>query len=154
MRPPARRPGPRPSTRLPELSDDLWRQIALAIEHDPLRCTTIYTTKVMWQAMPKEQLAELKLQRQHAAEFAALCSMSCAGLRGTSWLDLGAGWSRPLTLAHWRTLGTLARCGSLPRLQSLCIAGGHGFAEGVALLADGLRRGRLRSLKRLSLAEA
>ena len=56
-------------------------------------------------------------------------------------LPLGTLYSMPLTLAHWRTLGTLLRCGSLPRLQALIIEGNDTGDEGVTLLADGLRRG-------------
>ena len=59
-----------------------------------------------------------------------------------------------LTLAHWRTLGTLARCGSLLGLRVLSIDGVDNGDEGVALLADGLRRGRLPSLRDLRLVFA
>ena len=99
----------------------------------------------------EEQLAELKQQTQGAAALAALCEMSCAQLRAATQLNLGAVFSRPLTLAHWRTLGTLARCGSLPQLERLYILGSDSGDEGVARLADGLRRGSLPSLRDLNL---
>ena len=96
------------------------------------------TAKGLREAM-EEQLAELKQQTQQAAALAALCGWSCAQLRATTDLYLGAFYSRPLTLAHWRTLGTLARCGSLPALQGLFVIGSDNGDEGVASLADGLR---------------
>ena len=69
------------------------------------------TAKGLREAM-EEQLAELRQQRQGAAALAALRGLSCAQLRAATYLSLGANpaYSRPLTLAHWRTLGTLARC--------------------------------------------
>ena len=76
------------------------------------------TAKGLREAM-EEQLAELKQQRQGAAALAALWGWSCAQLRAATYLYLGAAFGKSLTLAHWRTLGTLARCGSLPRLQDL-----------------------------------
>ena len=99
----------------------------------------------------EDQLAELKQQRQGAAALAALWGMSCAQLRAATILSLGADFGRPTTLAHWRTLGTLARCGSLPMLQELGIYVNDNGDEGVTLLADGLRRGRLPSLQILRL---
>ena len=111
------------------------------------------TAKGLREAM-EEQLAELKQQTQQAAALAALCGRSCAQLRDAAELNLGAFLNRPLTLAHWRTLGTLARCGSLPRLDMLAINGSDDGDEGVALLADGLRRGRLPSLRCLTLTDA
>jgi len=111
------------------------------------------TAKGLREAM-EEQLAELKQQTQQAAALAALCGWSCAQLRATTDLRLRATYSKPLTLAHWRTLGTLARCGSLPMLQKLDIRRSVIGDEGVALLADGLRRGRLPSLRDLRLVFA
>ena len=111
------------------------------------------TAKGLREAM-EEQLAELKQQTQQAAALAALCGRSCAQLRAATHLYLGAGWGKPLTLAHWRTLGTLARCGSLPALQGLFVIGSDNGDEGVALLADGLRRGSLPSLRVLALINA
>ena len=100
------------------------------------------TAKGLREAM-EEQLAELKQQWQGAAALAALHGWSLVQLRAATGLTLGAVYGRPLTLAHWRTLGTLAGCGSLPMLSMLDIDGTDNGDEGVALLADGLRRGRL-----------
>ena len=78
-------------------------------------------------------------------------------MRESTSIALGLSFSsskRPLTLAHWRTLGTLARCGSLPMLQRLDILNDNNGDEGVALLADGLRRGKTPSLHRLGLVDA
>ena len=108
------------------------------------------TAKGLWEAM-EEQLAELKQQRQGAAALAALWGWSCAQLRDATVLLSGASYDKPITLTHWRTLGTLARCGSLPMLRVLVIEGSDDGDEGVALLADGLRRGRLPSLRSLVL---
>ena len=91
---------------------------------------------------------------QQAAALAASCGLTCEKLRAQSTLQLGVAINRPLTLAHWRTLGTLARCRSLPSLQRLNIEGSDSGDEGVALLADGLRRGRLPSLQLLHLINA
>ena len=52
-----------------------------------------------------------------------------------------------LTLAHWRTLGTLARCGSLPMVQH--ILGNQITDEGCAALASTLRGAALPALKHL-----
>ena len=98
---------------------------------------------------------ELKGQRQGAAALAALLKESYAQLRSARNLFLGADMGKPPTFAHWRTLGThLARCGSLPMLQKLDIRRSVIGDEGVALLADGLRRGRLPSLRDLRLVFA
>ena len=110
------------------------------------------TAKGLREAM-EEQLAELKGQRQGAAALAALRGWSCAELRAATNLYVGAAYGMPLTLAHWRTLGTLARCGSLPHLRLLYIITSDNGDEGVPLLADGLRRGRLPSLRTLQLAK-
>ncbi|MEC7300881.1 MAG: hypothetical protein VXW43_19680, partial [Pseudomonadota bacterium] len=99
-------------------------------------------------------LVEVGQQRQQAAALAALCDWSCAQLRDATILDLGAAFHTPLTLAHWRTLGMLVGCGSLPRLAELYIIGDENGDEGVVSLADGLRRGRLPSLRGLGLINA
>ena len=78
-------------------------------------------------------------------------------MRESTSIALGLSFSsskRPLTLAHWRTLGTLARCGSLPELLELEIHGSDTGDAGVVLLADGHRRGCLPSLVFLRLANA
>merc|ERR1719231_1653388 len=77
--------------------------------------------------------------------------MSWAALADATQLRLGAFYNKPLTLAHWRTLGMLVGCGSLPRLETLGIVRDDNGDEGVASLADGLRRGRLPSLQFLQL---
>ena len=129
---------------LPELSDDIWRKVALAVKYDPLqRCTAVYTSKVMWEAMPRERLAELKQQRQQASELLrAVRKSSC---------ELGAKYGIRLTLSQWRMLGTLARRGSLERLKRLVI---NDERPPFSQLAEGLRRGSLRSLQELWLVNA
>ena len=127
------------------------------------------TAKGLREAM-EEQLAELKQQRQGAAALGALYQaapyatyqggqqtlhhMSLAQLRDHHELFLGDFYDRPITLAHWRTLGMLVGCGSLPRLAYLAILRDDNGDEGVVSLADGLRRGRLPSLQRLYLVDA
>ena len=106
------------------------------------------TAKGLREAM-EEQLVELKQQRQRATALAALCKLSCAQLRGATRLWLGAVHTGCLTLDHYRTLGTLLRCRSLPRLQELVIDGCNNGDEGVALLAAGLGRSGLPSLSTL-----
>ena len=102
----------------------------------------------------QEQLAELRQRHAEAAAMARAWGMSCAALADATDLDLGAHFGKPLTLAHWRTLGMLVGCGSLPRLQVLAIRGDGNGDEGATSLADGLRRGRLPSLQELALAQA
>jgi hypothetical protein len=70
---------------------------------------------------------------------------------------------RAFTTAHWRTLGNLARCCSLPRVTEIQIVAGPGYDrdffpdrklpgdEGVAAFAAGLSRGCLPSLEGLGL---
>jgi hypothetical protein len=112
------------------------------------------TAKGLREAM-EEQLAELKQQRQAAAALAVLAGKAgCAQLRDASRLVLGARWNKVLNPAHWRTLGTLARCGSLPELKDLDIFDSDIGDEGVGLLAAGLRRGGLPSLEILGLYAA
>ena len=108
------------------------------------------TAKGLWVPM-QEQLAELRQRHAEAAAMAAAWGMSCAALADATELWLGYGYDKPLTLAHWRTLGMLVGCGSLPRLVTLDIFDDDNGDEGVALLADGLRRGRLPSLQVLDL---
>eukprot|EP00320_Phaeocystis_rex_P021048 CAMPEP_0119078424 /NCGR_PEP_ID=MMETSP1178-20130426/100724_1 /TAXON_ID=33656 /ORGANISM="unid sp, Strain CCMP2000" /LENGTH=314 /DNA_ID=CAMNT_0007060873 /DNA_START=28 /DNA_END=973 /DNA_ORIENTATION=- len=136
---------------VPELSDDIWRKIALAVEHDPLhRCTAVYTNKVMFEAIPREQLAELKQLRQQASEVLSSNVLRAVRSRGC---QLGDKYGKPLTLSQWRMLGGLARHGSLVRLERFIINGVKG-EECVTQLAEGLRRGSLRSLKELWLVNA
>ena len=89
---------------------------------------------------------------QQAAALAALCGLTCEKLCAQSTLQLGVAINRPLTLAHWRTLGTLARCNLMPALRKLIIVGSNHGDQGVALFAAGLRRGgQLPSLRSLAL---
>ena len=111
------------------------------------------TAKGLWVPM-QEQLAELRQRHAEAAAMARAWGMSCAALADATMLELGAHFNEPLTLAHWRTLGMLVGCGSLPRLQVLVIVRDDNGGEGVVSLADGLRRGRLPSLHILTLAFA
>ena len=53
---------------------------------------------------------------------------SCAALADAVELRLGNGYTTPLTLAHWRTLGMLVGCGSLPRLERLGVVGDYARA--------------------------
>ena len=72
----------------------------------------------------------------------------CAELRAATQLCLGERYGRPLGLAHWASLGSLARAGALPLLRELRISGCDTGDEGVALLAAGLREGgRLSALR-------
>ena len=111
------------------------------------------TAKGLWVPM-QEQLAELRQRHAEAAAMARAWGMSCAALADATSLMLGAGHGKPLTLAHWRTLGMLVGCGSLPRLERLGVVGDNNGGEGVVSLADGLRRGRLPSLQILALFNA
>ena len=111
------------------------------------------TAKGLWVPM-QEQLAELRQRHAEAAAMARAWGTSCAALADATQLELGEYFNKPLTLAHWRTLGMLVGCGSLPRLVSLGIINDDSGDEGVVSLADGLRRGRLPSLRNLWLANA
>jgi len=108
------------------------------------------TAKGLWVPM-QEQLAELRQRHADAAALARAWGMSCAALADAVYLELGRHSNKPLTLAHWRTLGMLVGCGSLPRLEGLAIFRDDNGDEGVVSLADGLRRGRLPSLRALVL---
>ena len=91
----------------------------------------------------------LQQLRNEASALASLVGMSCTQLGDAESLRFGRSLRRPLTLAHWRTLGNLVRCGSLPNLVELHVRGCDCGDEGVRLLAEGLRRGSLPSLKYL-----
>jgi Leucine-rich repeat (LRR) protein len=108
----------------------------------------------LWLVM-REQLVELRQQHAEAAAMARAWGMSCAALADETQLWL-CGWpdEYALTLTHWSTLGMLVGCGSLPWLARLYIDGDDNGDEGVAALADGLRRGRLPSLHVLHLDDA
>ena len=117
----------------------------------PLLAINLSSTAKGLRAAMQPALAELRLQRQAAEAFAALCRLSLMQLREMVDLDLGQTYSRPLTLAHWRTLGHLIGCRALPGLMVLVIDGADNGDEGLALLAAGLHRGGLPSLTRLAL---
>ena len=70
--------------------------------------------------------------------------MSIVQLRNATEIFLGPPQPWTVSHAHWRTLGTLVGCGSLPMLESLTI-------HRVVSLTAGLRRGGLPSLRRLTL---
>ena len=130
------------------------------VEHElcdplqPLLAVNLGSTAKGLRVPMQAALAQLKQQHQEAEAFAALTGLSITQLRNASSLELGSGYDRPLTLAHWRALGTLVGCGSLPMLEYLDIEGGDFGSEGVALLAAGLRRGDLTSLRQLRLVQS
>jgi len=117
----------------------------------PLLAVNLSSTAKGLRAAMQPALAELRLQRQAAEAFAALCGMSLAQLRDTTMLSLGMIYKRGLSLAHWRTLGHLIGCGSLPGLKTLAILVADNGDESVALLAAGLHHGGLPSLTALVL---
>ena len=120
----------------------------------PLLAVHLSITAKVLRGPMQEQLAELRPRHAEAAAVARAWGMSCAALADATLLRLGAYFNKPLTLAHWRTLGMLVGCGSLPRLVRLGVIGDANGDEGVTSLADGLRRGRLPSLRSLFLANA
>ena len=144
------------SFALVDLHDDLLGELARLLS-DPLRPlltvhlgSTAKGLKVPMQAA----LAELKQMHDDAAELAALCNKDLAWLAARAGVFLGAQNQRPLSLAHWTTLGTLAGCRSLQSLRWLSIEGSEDSDEGVTLLADGIHRGGLPCLSHLSLETA
>ena len=140
-----------------ELNDDLIRIVTHEL-CDPLRpllAVNLSSTAKGLRVPMQEQLAELRQRHAEAVAFAAyLGFQSCAALAGAVGLLLGGEINKPLTLAHWRTLGMLVGCGSLPVLERLIIGGDANGDDGMISLADGLRRGRLPSLQALALANA
>ena len=120
----------------------------------PLLAVHLSSTAKGLRVPMQEQLAELQQQRQQAAALAALVNRSCAALCHSTSLYFGVQYERRLTLAHWRTLGTLLRCGSLPRLRVLVVYQSENGDEGVPLLAAGLRRRGLPLLYQLGLDNA
>ena len=160
------------SCPLLELSHDMLGIVAHEL-CDPLRPLLVVnlssTAKGLRVPMLAE-LAELRQQRQEAETFLAtlltLRAMRSPYNAAKNLAELGAAeglyyhdsslivvvpyrGSTP-TPAHWRTLGTLISCKSLPLLVNLFVD--HiDLSEGVALLAAGLCRGGLPSLDRLAL---
>ena len=117
----------------------------------PLLAVNLGSTARGLRVPMQAALALLKQQHQEAEAFATLTGLSITQLRNASSLELGSSYDSPFTLAHWRALGTLIGCGSLPRLKELHIHGDDCGGEGVHMLAAGLRRGGLPSLRRLAL---
>ena len=145
------------SCMLLQLGHDEIGVVAHAL-YDPVRPllavnlgSTANGLRVPMQAALAEAMQEVKA-------FVALTGRATiAQLRNARSLELGSpnpnefDDDKPLTLAHWRALGTLIGCGSLPRLKELHIHGDDCGGEGVHMLAAGLRRGGLPSLRRLAL---
>ena len=124
----------------------------------PLLAVNLGSTAKGLRVPMQAALAELRQQRQEVNAFVALTGRATiAQLRNARSLELGSpnpnelDHDKPLTLAHWRALGTLIGCGSLPRLKELHIHGDDCGGEGVHMLAAGLHRGGLPSLRRLAL---
>ena len=128
-----------------ELCDPLW----------PLLAVNLGSTAKGLRVPMQAALAQLRQQHQEVEAFAALTGRKyIAQLRIASSLELGSGHRRPLTLAHWRALGTLIRCCSLPRLKVIhicCSIYDECGDEGVHMLAAGLHQGVLPSLQMLAL---
>tara|TARA_B100000795_G_scaffold119363_1_gene88784 strand:+ start:1407 stop:2258 length:852 start_codon:yes stop_codon:yes gene_type:complete len=147
----------RPSLLL--LSHDLIRMVAHEL-CDPLQpnvAVNLSSTAKGLRVPMQATLVQLKQQHQEAKDFAALAltdgasssssrrrPMSIVQLRNATEIFLGPPQPWTVSRAHWRTLGTLVRCGSLPMLESLTI-------HRVVSLTAGLRRGGLPSLRRLTL---
>ena len=133
------------------LSHDEVEVLSLEI-CDPLRPELVQhlssTARGLHTAM-QEIWPRLQRLRDEAEALASLVGMNCTQLGDAESLRFGRSLRRPLTLAHWRTLGNLVRCGSLPNLVELHVRGCDCGDEGVRLLAEGLRRGSLPSLKYL-----
>ena len=120
----------------------------------PLLAVNLGSTAKGLRVPMQAALAQLRQQRQEIEAFAALTDRNnIAQLRDATSLELGSGYDRPLTLAHWRALGTLIGCGVLPMLQMLNVDGDD-CGEGVHMLAAGLHHGGLPSLRRLALASS
>ena len=124
----------------------------------PLLAVNLGSTAKGLRVPMQAALTQLKQQHQEAEAFATLAGLSITQLRDADSLELGSSNGRPLTLAHWRALGTLIRCGALPMLQTLHASWArpddHDILhvnEGVHMLAAGLHQGGLPSLRRLAL---
>jgi len=120
----------------------------------PLLAVNLSSTAKVLRVPMQAELAQLRQQRREAEAFALLTGLSIAQLRDANKIELGSGHGRPLTIAHWRALGTLIGCGSLPMLEELEVEGSDGGGGGIASLAAGLRRGGLPSLCFLRLSSS
>ena len=140
-----------PTSSMLSLSHDEVEVLSLEI-CDPLRPELVQhlssTARGLHTAM-QEIWPRLQRLRDEAEALASLVGMNCTQLGDAESLRFGRSLRRPLTLAHWRTLGNLVRCGSLPNLVELHVRGCDCGDKGVRLLAEGLRRGSLPSLKYL-----
>mmetsp|Transcript_11852 Transcript_11852/g.24071 ORF Transcript_11852/g.24071 Transcript_11852/m.24071 type:complete len:303 (+) Transcript_11852:57-965(+) len=108
------------------------------------------------RAAMKAQLIELRQQHEEAKQLASLYNgWSCADLRDAEQLLLGDFHGRPLSPAHWRTLGNLVARQCLRRLGTLVVIeevdNGNGD-EGMSLFSAGLQLGCLPSLTRLGVS--
>ena len=158
-----------------ELGHDEVSVVARELCRDPLRpllAVHLGSTAKGLRAAMQVPLQALRQRRKEAMALATHLGMWGGGgdlssLRSATALRLGCSYSSglgPLTLAHWRTLGHLLGSRSLPLLEELDIhEQGRGDPTGVieelydgdervALLAAGLCRGGLPSLKYLRLA--
>ena len=120
----------------------------------PLLAVHLSSTAKGMRELMEEQLAELKQQRQDARSLAALLDKDCSTLAEVIELYLGTAWKKPPTLAHWRTLGNLVACRSMPELRTFIVCGSDVDEEGVISFAAGLRRGGLPKLRHLQIDEA
>ena len=120
----------------------------------PLLAVNLSSTAKVLRVPMQAELVQLRQQRREAEAFAALTGLSITQLRDANNLELGSGHDKPLTLTHWRALGTLIGCGSLPMLEELEVQGSDGAGGGIAALAAGLRRGGLPSLCYLRLSSS
>ena len=159
--PEAAAPGMETRCLLLELSHDAISIVThkLCDPLEPLLAVHLSSTATALRVAMEGQLAELQRQRQQARALAVVALAHrfqprswSSQLRNVARLQLGSFRGRPLDLAHWGTLGNLARCGSLPTLIELDIRGIEGAAsaeEGMVLLADGLRHAYMPFLKSL-----
>ena len=158
-----------------ELGHDEVSVVARELCRDPLRpllAVHLGSTAKGLRAAMQVPLQALRQRRKEAMALATHLGMWGGGgdlssLRSATALRLGCSYSSglgPLTLAHWRTLGHLLGSRSLPLLEELdiheqgrvdptgVIEELYDGDERVALLAAGLCRGGLPSLKYLRLA--
>ena len=121
----------------------------------PLLAVNLGSTAKGLRVPMQAALAQLRQQRQEVEAFVALTGRATiAQLRDATCLELGSLHHKPLTLAHWRALGTLIRCCSLPRLKVIhicCSIYDECGDEGVHMLAAALHHGVLPSLQMLAL---
>ena len=124
---------------------------------DPLRpliAVHLSSTAKGLRVPMRAALLELKQQHEEASAFAACWGWTCATLRATTVVALGAEYGRLISLGHWRTLGLLAQTRALPLLEDLTVGSDDNGDEGVTSLAAGLCGGCLPSLTGLYLYEA